>query len=138
MRRAVESQEYGNEELISSYERCLEASLCVVVLDEGITKSGINSIVGFVSQRGRERKPTILLTLSLDSEIMYNFATNEGDYDYATPKLISVRYKKRGSCADDKLKKEEEKSKNGFTDVSSAPQISMSDLSMLTSSSSFM
>lgn len=138
MRRSVESQDYSNDELISAYERCLEASLCVVVLDEGITKGGINAVVGFVSQRGREHKPTILLTLSVDSEILYNFATNEGYYDYSTPKLVSIRYKKQGSYAEDKSKKAEEKLKEDFSDVSSAPQMSMSDLSMLTSSTSFM
>lgn len=138
MRRSAESQNYSDDKEISDYERCLEASLCVVVLDEGITRYGIDSVEGFVAQRGRVHKPTILLTLSTDSEILYNFATSEGDYDYSTPKLVTVRYKKQGSYAEEKAKKVEEKSKEDFSAVSSAPQMSMSDLSMLTSSTSFM
>lgn len=138
MRRSVESQEYSNDELVSAYEKCLEASLCVVVLDEGITKGGINAVSGFVAQRGRLHKPTILLTLSVDSEILFNFATSEGYYDYSVPRLISVKYKKRGSSYEEKPRNE------GFTKpdmqsaYSDAPQMSMSDLSKLTSSSNMM
>lgn len=135
MRRSVESQNYEEKELVEEYENCLNASLCVVVIDEGVTKSGADSIKGFVYQRGRLGKPTILLTLSNATCVVYDFPTSEDDYDYCVPKMISVKYKKSGTASQER-KAEEEKAV--AEEVSTSPQISMFDLNKMTSNSSFM
>lgn len=131
LRRSVESQDYATEDLMEKYTMFLEADICVVVLDEGITKSGIDLVQGFVYARGRDRKPTVLLTHSSVSDILYNFATDGDYFDYSVPKLIQVKYKKKSDGAPQGLP-------NDSVDVSSTPQYSKSSFSALSSNRQFL
>lgn len=130
LRRNVESQDYATDDSIEKYNSYLEADLCVIVLDEGITKSGIDLVEGFVYARGRGRKPTVLLTHSSVRDIMYNFATDDSFYDYCVPKLVSIKYKKRSE--------EQELPQSNSDEVSTTRQYSRNDFSALSSNRQFM
>lgn len=131
LRRSVESQDYATDEIVEKYNMFLDADLCVVVLDEGITKSGIDLVQGFVYARGRCRKPTVLLTHSSVSDILYNFATDGDYFDYSVPKLIQVKYKKKSEEVNKVASVE-------FDSVSSTPQYSKSSFNALSANKQFL
>ena len=130
LRYKSESQDYSISDARDAYSALLEADLCVVALDEGITRSGIDLVKGFVYARGREHKPSVLLTHSSVKELFMNFATEDTDFDYCVPKLVQVRYKKKGTFRSDESLASDVVS----TDV----QYSRSSFSALSASRDFM
>lgn len=131
LRRHVESVEYYNEEESKEYLSYLDADLCVIILDEGISKNGVDIVKGFVATRGRGNKPTILLTHSNMRDILYEFATTEDYFDYTYPKLVSVSFRKKDTLnvkePSSHLVDKGEESEVRNT-LQSAPSISMSAL----------
>lgn len=131
LRRHVESVEYYNEEESKEYLSYLEADLCVIILDEGISKNGVDIVKGFVATRGRESRPTILLTHSNMREILYDFATTEDYFDYTYPKLVSIAFKKKDTL-NVGVKKSEPKVVEEQEEVANlgmgAPSVSMGQL----------
>ena len=122
LRRNVESVEYVDEDAVKKYDEYINADLCVVVLDEGITRSGLDLVKGFVYARGRLRKATVLLTHSTLGDIFYAFASEE-DYDYCVPKLVRVRFKKKEESlksSDDIVSTTTQYTRSGFNSLSSS------------------
>lgn len=130
LRRAVESQDYVNADDCNKYSEYLNADLSVVTLDEGITKSGVDLVKGFVFARGRLRKPTVILTHSSLSDILCRWGLEEG-YDYSVPRCIQVKYKKKVSSVE---------SNDGNTDseVSTTKRFTEREFKELTSNRQFL
>lgn len=131
LRRAVESLDYGNVEESNLYKDYLYSDLSLVTIDEGITKSGLDLIKGFVFARGRLRKPTVILTHSSMSEILYVWGMSEEGYDYSVPRLIQVKYKKKRDESSESLLSDTDS-------VSTTKVFSKGDFKSMTSNNQFL